>query len=206
VATRSFGSAGRRVPQEHEAASAPIRYSLRPRLTAIAPSTAEVVRSAGGWLFDQVMAGWDVTVLTADHGDSRPLEILGARVRDLETMLALPLVGGCLQAMAVRADLYESDERVRRMVLRAVGEGQAEIRFWGDFRREDPGAGAERLSHRLSLAAQAFKAQALAAAASAEPAELADPAGPAGPAGPVQDVEMFRRGRTRRPSPAAAQA
>jgi hypothetical protein len=184
-----------RLPRAREAASAPIRYSLRPRLTAIAPSTAEVVRSAGGWLFDQVMAGWDVTVLTADHGDSRPLEILGARVRDLEAILALPLVGGCLQAVAVRADLYESDERVRRMVLRAVGEGQADIRFWGDFRHEEPGAGADRLSHRLSFAAQAFKAQALAAAAAS-----------ADPAGVAQDVELFRRGRVRRPSPAAAQA
>ena len=193
------------VPQVREATRAPIRYSLRPRLTAIAPSTVEVVRSAGGWLFDQVMAGWDVTVLTTDHGDSRPLEILGARVRDLETILALPLVGGCLQAIAVRADLYESDERVRGMVLRAAGEGQADIRFWGDFRREDPGPGAGRLSHRLSLAARAFKAQALAAAGeSADLNGVAGVAGVARAAEPAQDVEMFRRGRVRRPSPAAA--
>lgn len=153
------------------------------------------------------MAGWDVTVLTADHADPRPLEILGARVRDLEAILALPLVGGCLQAIAVRADLYESDERVRAMVLRALGEGKAEIRFWGDFRREDPGTGADRLSHRLSLAAQAFKAHALAAATA--PADLPGPADLAdlpGLAGPAQDVEMFRRREVRRPSPAAAQA
>jgi hypothetical protein len=219
-------SSSLRLPRAREATRDPIRYSLRPRLTAIAPSTVEVVRSAGGWLFDQVMAGWDVTVLTADHGDSRPLEILGARVRDLEAILALPLVGGCLQAIAVRADLYESDERVRGMVLRAAGEGQADIRFWGDFRREDRGPGAGRLSHRLSLAARAFKAQALAAAGEsagvadpagladpavladpagvADPAGLADPAGVADPADPAQDVETFRRGQVRRPSPAAA--
>jgi hypothetical protein len=187
-----------RLPRAREAAPAPIKYSLRPRLTAIAPSTVEVVRSAGGWLFDQVMAGWDVTVLTADHGDSRPFKILGARVRDLEAILALPLVGECLQAVAVRADLYESDERVRGMVHRAIGEGQADIRFWGDFRYEEPGARADRVSHRLSFAAQAFKAQALAAAAAS--------AEPAGMAGVVRDVEMFRRGQVRRPSPAAAQA
>jgi hypothetical protein len=153
----------------------------------------DVVRSAGGWLFDEVMSGWDVTVLTADHGDSRPLEILGVRVRDLETMLALPVLGPCLQAVAVRADLYESDERVRRMVLTAFDEGDAEIRFWGDV-SEDPRAAADPLSHRLSLAARAFKAQALAAAAAS-----------AGPAGRVdQGVEVFRRGRVRRASPAAA--
>jgi hypothetical protein len=185
-----------RLPRAREAARDPILYSLRPRLTAIAPSTVEVVRSAGGWLFDQVMAGWDVTVLTADHGDSRPLEILGARARDLEAILALPLVGGCLQAVAVRADLYESDARVRGMVLRAVGEGQADIRFWGDLRDDDSGAGAGRLSHRLSFAARAFKAQALAAATASS--------APAGVTGPAEDVETFRRGQVRRVSPAAA--
>jgi hypothetical protein len=136
------------------------------------------------------MAGWDVTVMTADHSDSRPLEILGARVRDLETMLALPVLGPCLQAIAVRADLYESDERVRGMVLRAFEEGQAEIRFWGDFRPDNLGAAADPLSHRLSVAARAFKAQALVAAAA--------------PAGPAEDVEVFRRGEVRRPSAAAA--
>jgi hypothetical protein len=134
------------------------------------------------------MAGWDVTVMTGDHSDSRPLDILGARVRDLEAMLALPVLGPCLQAIAVRADLYESDQRVRELVLRAFDEGQAEVRFWGDFRPEDPGAGP--LPHRLSVAARAFKAQALAAAAA--------------PAGPAQDVEMFRRGNVRSPSAAAA--
>lgn len=193
MATRSFDSAGPRVPRLHEAtgpaARTPIRHSLRLRLAAIAPSTVEVVQSAGGWLFDQVMAGWDVTVLTADHSDSRPLEILGARVRDLETMLALPVLGPCLQAIAVRADLYQSDERVRAMVLTAFDEGQAEIRFWGDV-PEGLSAGADPLSHWLSLAARAFKAQALAAAAA--------------PAYPAEDVEMFRRGQVRRPSPSAA--
>jgi hypothetical protein len=149
-----------------------------------------VVRSAGGWLFDQVMAGWDVTVLTADHSDSRPLEILGARARDLETMLALPVLGPCLQAIAVRADLYESDPRVRKMVLTAFDEGRAEIRFWGDSPQKDPGARADPLSHRLSVAARAFKAQALAAAAA--------------PADPTDHIEVFRRGAVRRPSTVAA--
>jgi hypothetical protein len=147
----------------------------------------EVVRSAGGWLFDQVMAGWDVTVLTSDDSDSRPLQILGARVRDLETTLALPVLGPCLSAVAVRADLYDSDPRVRRMVLTAFDEGLAEIRFWGDLRPEDLDGGADPVRHRLSVAARAFKAQALAAAAA--------------PAGPNADIEVFRRGDIRHPSP-----
>jgi hypothetical protein len=146
-----------------------------------------VVQSAGGWLFDQVMAGWDVTVITADHSDSRPLEILGVRSRDLESTLALPVLGPCLQAIAVRADLYESDARVRRMVHLAFDEGQAEVRFWGDSRPADRRGGARPLSHRLSRAARAFKAHALAAAAA--------------PADSAEDVEVFSRGDVGRSSP-----
>jgi hypothetical protein len=58
-----------------------VRHSLRPRLTAIAPSAAEAVQYAGGWLFDQVMAGWDVTVITVEDDDPRPLDILGVRAQ-----------------------------------------------------------------------------------------------------------------------------
>jgi hypothetical protein len=137
------------------------------------------------------MAGWDVTVLTADHSDSRPLEILGTRVHDLETTLALPVLGPCLQAIAVRADLYESDVRVRRMVHTALDAGLAEIRFWGDLGPEDLDGRADPVWHRLSVAARAFKAQALAAAAA--------------PADPTEEIEVFRRGEVRRPSQVAVQ-
>jgi hypothetical protein len=146
----------------------------------------EVVRSTGGWLFDRVMAGWDVTVITPDHSDSRPLQILGARVRDLETTLAMPALGPCLSAIAVQSDLYDCDARIRRMVLTAFGEGLAEVRFWGDLRPEDLDGTADPVWHRLSVAARAFKAQALAAAAAS--------------ADPNEDIEVFRR-----PSPVPLQ-
>jgi hypothetical protein len=142
-----------------------------------------VVQVAGGWLCDQVLAGWDVTVITADHEDQRALRILGVRGRDLESALAVPVQGPCLQAIVIEAELYESDERVRRMVRAATEAGQTEIRFWGDAWPDDFDARAGRVSHRLSAAARAFKAQALAAAA-------AD----AWPA----DTEEFRRGAVRR--------
>ena len=50
---------------------------MRYRLDVVAPSVPEVVRFAGGWLVDRVMAGWDVTVLIDTNEDLRPLEILG---------------------------------------------------------------------------------------------------------------------------------
>ena len=154
-------------------------------MTTIAPSTAEAVRCAGGWLFDQVMAGWDVTVITADQADPRPLHILGVRARDLDSVLAMPVLGPCLQAIAVQADLYDADERVRRMVLTAAEAGGADVRLWGDSWPADFNDGANPLPHRLSLAARAFKAQAMAAASL--------------PAEPAAETEVFRRGEIMRP-------
>jgi hypothetical protein len=145
---------------------------LRPRLAVIAPAAADVVRLAGGWLFDQVMAGWDVSVLTADNADPRPLRILGARRVDLEMVLARQVRGSCLQGIALWAGPYEADARVRRMVLEALEDGLTEVRVWGDRCPADFNDTAGRVRHRLSVAARAFKAQALAAAA--QPADAGD--------------------------------
>ena len=166
-----------------------MRHSLRPRMTAIAPSAAEAVRYAGGWLFDQVMAGWDVTVVTADDGDPRPLDILGVRARSFDALFAAPVLGPRLRAIALRTDLYHDDERVRRLVLAAAESGRAEIRLWGEGWPADFDGSGDPVSHRLSLAARAFKAQALAAA------DL--------PGAPAQETEVFRRGELRRPRLAA---
>ncbi|MFB4309726.1 hypothetical protein [Actinomadura sp. GTD37] len=132
---------------------------------------AEVVRFTGGWLFDQGMAGWDVTVLRADNADPRPLRILGARVASLEPVLASPVRGPRSQAVAVHADLYDSDPRVRRMVRGAVDEDLGEVRVWGGPRAVEPGDGSGSVRYRLSVAARAFKAQALAAVAVPDVAE-----------------------------------
>ncbi len=137
---------------------------------AIAPSVVDAVRFTGGWLFDQVMAGWDVNVLTTDHTDPRPLRILGAHAVDLEYALARAIHGPCLQAIGVSADLYDGDARVRRMV-QTLGEGPADIRFWSDRWPENLGGRADPVRHRLSVAARAFKAQALTAAALAVDAD-----------------------------------
>jgi len=62
MAARSFGSAdrdgprGQQLPRRGTRVEPLAQHSLRPRLAAIAPSAAEVVRFAGGWLFDQVPA------------------------------------------------------------------------------------------------------------------------------------------------------
>ena len=160
-----------------------------------------MVRSAGGWLFDQAMSGWDVTVITADHADPRPASILGARARDLDTVLTSPVWGPCLQAVAVQADLYEDDPRVRRLVLGTLDGNPGEVRLWGERWPEDLDA-AGPVGHQLSVAARAFKAQAL-AALSILPPPAAGPALPppaAGAADPGQATEVFRRAQLRHPS------
>jgi len=85
-----------------------------------------------------------------------------------------------------------SDERVRRMVFGAIDTGLPELRLWGegDGMPADLAGRAEPVSHRLSAAARAFKAQALAAVAIGKD----DLAG----------TEVFRRGEFRQLSLAAS--
>lgn len=127
------------------------------------PSTTEVVRYAGGWLFDRVIAGWDVTVLTEDAVDARALRILGATPVELGAALAVAYHGPRPHAVAVAAGLYASDERIRTRLHEAVDNGLADARLWDDTCRSE--SDAEHVPYRPTAAARAFKAQALAAAA-----------------------------------------
>jgi hypothetical protein len=159
-------------------------------MAAIAPTAAEAIESAGGWLFDQALAGWDVTVITAEQADRWPLRILGVRDYTLESALSYQADGSCLSAIALPAAMFAADERVRRMVLAAVETGLPELRLWGeadmdgaDFSGTGLDGAASLVAHRLSAAARAFKAQALAAAAVCGESPA--------------DTEVFRRGARR---------
>ncbi|OBI74081.1 hypothetical protein [Mycobacterium asiaticum] len=138
---------------------------MRYRLDVVASSAVDVVRFAGGWLFDRSMAGWDVTVLLTDHPDDRPLHILGARTLDLESALASVGTRPRPQALAAAADLLGSDPRVRTGVLQALDHGVTEVTLWGRTWPAELDDSVGRVQHRLSRAAQTFKAKALAAAA-----------------------------------------
>ncbi len=137
---------------------------MRYRLHVVAATVADVVRFAGGWLFDRSMAGWDVTVLIADHPDDRPLQILGARVLDLEDALASMDSRPRPQALAAAADLFGCDPRVRQGVLQALDHGATEVTLWGEDWPAELDETVGVVQHRLSMAAQIFKAAALAAA------------------------------------------
>jgi hypothetical protein len=149
---------------------------VRYRLDVVAADVADVVRFAGGWLFDRTMAGWDVTVLVADHPDERPLQILGAATLDLEYALATVGHRPPPQTLAAAADLFGCDSRVRQGVLQALDQGATEVTLWGQTWPVELDSHVGLVEHRLSAAAQAFKAQALAAAgislASVGPVEM----------------------------------
>jgi hypothetical protein len=97
---------------------------MRYRLDVVAPTVLDAVRFAGGWVCDRVMAGWDVTVLIGNDEDVRPLEILGAEVRDLESVLESWEDRPHPQTIAVAADLFARDSRVRHGVLTALEQGR----------------------------------------------------------------------------------
>lgn len=48
------------------------------RVNVVAGNVADVVRCAGGWIFDSVLDGWAVNVVVPYPVDARPIEILGA--------------------------------------------------------------------------------------------------------------------------------
>lgn len=162
---------------------------MRYRLDVVARNVSEVVEFAGGWLVDRVMAGWDVTVLISSDEDLRPLEILGVQTQDLETALEDWTDRPHPQTVAVAADLFATDERVRRGVLGALEHGLTEVTLWGERWPEELDDTIGSVRHQLSAAARAFKAQALAATSAS--------------AASVGDTETFRCGRATVPSVAA---
>lgn len=171
MAARPVDPAGRRVPRVRRDADSRLRpgaaadiiaFDLRYRLDVVATDVTDVVRFAGGWMYDRSMAGWDVTVLIDNPADIRPLLILGVEVADLESALVAWQDRPHPQTVAVSAELIAGDDRVRRGVLGALGQGRTEVTLWGE-RWLDGFDDTVAMRHELSAAARAFKAQALSA-------------------------------------------
>jgi hypothetical protein len=141
----------------------------RYQLNVVAASIADVVRSAGGWLCDRARAGWDVNVLIADDHDPRPLTILGATALDLDAEFASMLKHTSPgDALAVSAELLRTDARVRADIRKVLERGLTEVTVWGVSSPADFGRQVDPVEHRLSSAARAFKAHALAGMAASE--------------------------------------
>jgi hypothetical protein len=128
-----------------------------------------VVQYAGGWLYDRMMAGWDVSVHVRELGDVRPLQILGATPLELEQSLGSSSHGPMPHAIAVSTSMFETDVRVREGMLAALDDADHEIRLWGDRLPTELGRRCAPTQHRLSVAARAFKSRAVAALGTGAP-------------------------------------
>jgi hypothetical protein len=150
------------------------------QLDVTACDVADVVRSAGGWLYDRARAGWDVTVVVSHDDDVTPLRILGVRTEQA-TSEADATAPPTARALAVSACAMADSGPLRDDVLRALKRGLTEVTLWGDSGAGGIERGVESVDHVLSAAARAFKSHALRAAGVDEP---------------VGPVETFRRRST----------
>ncbi|HEU4362858.1 MAG TPA: hypothetical protein VFR27_15345 [Mycobacterium sp.] len=167
---------------------------MRYRFDVVGPNVLDIVRSAGGWLYDRATAGWDVTVLIPglDADSGQALRILGARTMDLASVLTQWEQRPHPQTIAVSAEMFAHHAEVRHGVLEALKHSRTEVTLWGAVPAELD-RDVDLRQHRLSAAARAFKTQAL-IGAMRKPAEpVAAPAG----------TEMFRCGVAACPSVAA---
>ena len=133
----------------------------RYELDVIGAGVADVVACAGGWLFDRVMAGWDVNVAVPHTRGAAPLQILGVRSVALDT-----LVDGRppTRALAVAGPMCHADDLVRDVVGAALISARTEVTLWGDAWIPTLGSRGAAVRHELSSAARVFKAQAVSAA------------------------------------------
>ena len=117
---------------------------------------------AGGWLFDRVMAGWDVTVAVPHNLGAAPLRILGVRTVALDALVdSRPAT----RALAVAGPMCNADDLVRDVVGAALSSARTEVTLWGDAWIPALGSRGAAVRHELSSAARVFKAQAVSAAA-----------------------------------------
>ncbi|MFI1464306.1 hypothetical protein [Nocardia carnea] len=156
------------------------RHPLRHRLAIVAPNTVDAVQYAGGFIFDRMMAGWEVVAVLTEHDDVRPLEILGATVLDLTTALASPVHATWPESVLLAPDVFVTNEWVRRGAIDCLDKGLSELAVWGDDLPDELACRVSSAHHRLSTAARAFKRCALGAAGIAERAD--------------EDLEIFHSG------------
>jgi len=149
-----------RPPARHCCDAAAVKY----RLDVVASSPADVVRSVGGWLYDRVRAGWEVNVLLPQRRDTRPLRILGIHTSDLDSQIPAVSTRCVARGLAVSAEMFASDVRIRQEVLTALDRWMTEVTLWHDDWPLAVGHRTTIVQHVLSGAARAFKRHALTAA------------------------------------------
>jgi hypothetical protein len=165
VVARTFHAVDR---TDGAARASPSRHSdgaaVKYRLDVVASSPADVVCSVGGWLYDRVRAGWEVNVLLPQQCDTRPLQILGMHVAELDSQIPAAGTECAARGLAVSAEMFTSDIRIRQEVFKALDLWMTEVTLWHDGWPLAVGHRTTMVQHVLSGAARAFKRHALTAA------------------------------------------
>lgn len=138
------------------------------QLDVTACDVADLVRSAGGWLFDRAMAGWDVNVVVTGECDPRPLQILGVNTHRSDPNDD-PSDPPRVLALAASCEAITDDQQLRATLLRAMKGSTGDVLVWGDSCVQSMERGVGSVEHELSSAARAFKGHALAALGLTEP-------------------------------------
>ncbi|MEE4023436.1 hypothetical protein V1Y59_10135 [Gordonia sp. PKS22-38] len=136
---------------------------MKYQLDIISDCVDDLVQHAGGWIYDRATAGWEVTVSLPLGVDRRPIQILGAHTTLLD--LSRDRLPCSRPAIATSVAMCRRDARLAAMLTDAYRD-DTEITLWGDGDTVDDDLARGAVSHRLSVAARAFKAQALAAVGS----------------------------------------
>lgn len=139
--------------------------AARHRLNVIAASVPDVVASAGGWLADRALAGWDVNVFVPDTDDVGALRILGLTPRRLAEATADHTDARRPTAVAVSADAMTADPGMRATLAGGLGGEIAEVTVWGPQVPQEMADQLCSVEHVPSTAARAFKSHAMRAAA-----------------------------------------
>jgi hypothetical protein len=138
-------------------------WATRHRLTVLAAKVIDAVTGAGGLIFDRASSGWRVDVHLSEPGDERPLRILGVNSLGLlPGALAGPTE--CPDALVIAGELYNVNSNVCRFFNAASRNHLTEVAIWGGNWPAELASGIGRVEHRLSIAAQAFKAHSMGAA------------------------------------------
>lgn len=137
---------------------------LRYHLDVIALDVTGLVQAAGGWLYHRASTGWDVNVMVPGDQNLRPLQILGVRTADLETGLSAATGDVAGHGLAVVADAFVADPRIRQRVQSALRRSVTEVVLWGESWPVTVNHRLGAVRHVLTVAGRAFKRQALVAA------------------------------------------
>ena len=121
----------------------------------------DAVRFAGGWIYDRVMAGWDVTVLLARSTDERPLDILGVETGIWNRCWRSGKTGPTRRPSRSPPTCSPATNGCASGVLGALEQGLTEVTLWGERLPAELDDSVGPVAHHLSAAARAFKSQAL---------------------------------------------